>query len=126
VVSLIDVVHLLKAELPELNVYPLEHPLKSPTSSVVVDWSPNDIAIAGVFDIDVQIKVREDHPTKAEQTSYKIRRFLENKTNFPLGSTQVVLVKSFTPVPIFVGKDTEGRYLYSNTYKFKLNEGDIK
>lgn len=125
-VSLIDVVHLLKAAMPELNVYPLELPLKSPTSSVVVDMDANQSSVAGVFPVNVQIKVREDHPTKAEQTSFKIRSYLENKTDFPLGDSQVVLVKSVTPIPTYVGKDTESRYLYSNNFTFTLNEGDIK
>ncbi|MGG0487254.1 minor capsid protein [Priestia aryabhattai] len=124
-VSLIDVVHLLKTEIPELNVYPLEFPLKSPTSSVVVDMSGNATVKAGVFPINVQIKVREDHPTKGETTSFNIRKLLENKTNFPLGDTQVVLVKSVNPVPLYMGKDTESRYLYSNNFTFTINEGDI-
>jgi len=126
VISLIDVVRFLKEELPELNIYPLEFPLKSPNNSVVVDMTGNQSPVAGLFPINVQIKVREDHPTKAENVCYEIRNLLGNTRGISLGTTQVVLIQAVNPVPLYMGKDTESRYLYSNNFRFMINEGELK
>lgn len=117
-----DVVRFLRTEFPELNIYPLELPLNSPDDSCVVDIQANNEALAGVFNLTVQVKVRDNHPAKAEATSIKIRKALENKTNFMLGDVQVVMVKSQNPVPLGLGKDLNGKYLYSNNFRFKMNE----
>lgn len=122
-ISLIDIVKMLESELPELNVYPLEYPLNSPIEGVIVDMNSNNAATAGVFNLNVQFKVRESHPSLGESTSYKIRNLLENKTDFPLGDLQVIMVKSQNPVPLYVGKDSDSNYLYSNNFNFKMNEG---
>lgn len=120
---LIEIVRIMRTQFPELNIYPLEYPLKAPDNAVLVDMQSNNSALSGVFDVNVQFKVREVHPSLAEETSYKIKDFLENKTDFLVGSVQVVMVKSVNPVPLFMGKDATGLYLYSNNYRFKINEG---
>lgn len=122
-VRLIEIVRLMRTQFPELNIYPLEYPLKAPDNSVLVDMQSNNPAISGVFDVNIQFKVREVHPSLAEETSYKIRDFLENKTDFLVGSVQVVMVQSVNPVPLYMGKDATGLYLYSNNFRFKINEG---
>jgi hypothetical protein len=123
VVSLIDIVRLLRNQFPSLNIYPLEYPLNSPDNAVLVDMQSTNPAKAGVFSVNVQLKVRETHPTLGEATSYQLRSFLENKTNFTLGEVQVIMVQSVNPVPLYMGKDGSGRYLYSNNFRFIMNEG---
>ena len=118
----IDVIRLLRTEFPELNIYPLEYPLDSPVNSVVVELQGSTEATAGVYPITVQIKVRDEHPSLAESTSFKFRKLLENKTNFNVGDVQVVFVKSQNPVPLAMGRDPNGKYLYSNNFKFMINE----
>lgn len=125
-VSLIDVVRFLRTEFPELNIYPIEYPLNSPVNSCLVDIQGNGVAKAGVFTAIVQIKVRDDHPSKAEATSYQFRNLLEKKTNFMLGGVQVVMVQSQNPIPLYMGKDGDGYYLYSNNFRFMINEGVIE
>lgn len=126
-ISLIDVVRMIKAEVPNLvNVYPLEYPLDSPTESILVDMNGNNPSIAGVFTLNIQIRVRATHPTRGEELSYQIRNVLENKTNFTLGNLQVIMVKSQNPVPLFLGKDESDSYLYSNNFQFRMNEGGNK
>jgi len=122
-VSLIDLVNVIEKELPELNVYPLEYPISSPTEAVLVDMDSTNPAMSGVFTMNVQFKVREKHPSLGEATSYKIRNVLEHKTNFALGQLQVIMVQSQNPVPLYMGKDTDGSYLYSNNFRFLMNEG---
>lgn len=120
---LIEIVRLMRTQFPELNIYPLEYPLKAPDDAVLVDMQSSNPALSGVFDVNVQFKVREVHPSLAEETSYKIKGFLDNKTDFLVGSVQVVMVQSVNPVPLYMGKDGTGLYLYSNNFRFKINEG---
>lgn len=122
-VSLIDVVRFLRNEFPELNIYPIEYPLNSPVNSNKVEIQANTEIKADTYPLNVQIKVRDNHPSSAEETCFKFRNLLENKTNFELGSVQVVMAKSQNPVPLYMGKDFDGSYLYSNNFRFMINEG---
>lgn len=122
-VSVIDVVRFLRQEFPDLSINPIEIPLTAPASSCVVTVQGNTEARAGMYPIIVQIKVRDEHPAYSEATSYRFKELLENKTNFEIGGVQVVLVKSQNPVPLYMGKDEKGRYLYSNNFRFVINEG---
>jgi hypothetical protein len=117
---------MLESELPELNTYPLEYPLNSPNNAVLVDMQSNNPASAGLFALNVQFKVRETHPSKGEATSYQIKNVLDHRTDIQLGGLQVVLVQSVNPVPLFMGKDSNGNYLYSNNFRFLMNEGGNK
>ena len=119
---LIELVRFMRAEFPELNIYPIEYPVDAPESSVLIDVRSNNSATAGLYGVNVQFKVRDTHPSKAEETSYRIKKFLEQKTNFQIDTVQVVLVQSTNPVPLYVGRDTTGLYLFSNNFKFTLNE----
>lgn len=122
-VSVIDVVKFLRTEFPKLNIYPLEYPLNSPINSVKVEIQANTEAKAGVFPLIVQLKVKDDHPSKAEAVSNEFKKLLEEKTDFEIGGVQIVMVKSQNPVPLYMGKDLSGGYLYSNNFRFVINEG---
>jgi len=124
-VSVMDVVRFLRQEFPDLSINPLEIPLNAPAGSCMVTVQGTTEAKAGMYPIIVQIKVRDEHPSLSENTSKKFKELLDNKTNFELGSVQVVLVKSQNPAPLYMGKDEKGRYLYSNNFRFVINEGGI-
>lgn len=122
-VSVIEVVRLLKTSIPDVHFFPLEFPLSSHVDSACVSVSSGSRSVAKVFTINVQVKVRGEHPITAEEHSQKIIDFLEKKTDFNLGNVQVILSESQNSVPLFLGKDGEGRYLYSNNFKFMCNQG---
>lgn len=122
-VSLIEIVRFMQNEFPDLNIYPLEYPLDSVDHAVVVDMSATTEIKAGVFPLNVQVKVRDEHPSLTEATSFRIREALEAKTEFSLGTVQVVAIRSQNPVPLYIGKDVSGNYLYSNNFRFIINEG---
>jgi hypothetical protein len=124
-VSVIEVVRFLRQEFPDLSIYPIEVPLNAPVGASMVTVQGTTEAKAGMFPMIVQIKVRDEHPALSEATSYKFKELLENKTNFNIGSVQVVLIKSQNPAPLYLGKDEKGRYLYSNNFRFVINEGGI-
>jgi hypothetical protein len=122
-ISVIDVVNFLRAEFPDLSIYPIEYPLKATEGASVVTLHGNTEATAGLFPAIVQIKVRDVHPSLSEATCFKYKKLLENKTNFYINDVQVVMVKSQNPLPLYMGKDEKNRYLYSNNFRFVFNEG---
>lgn len=122
-VSLIEVVKFLRTEFPDLNLYPIEYPLNSPDNACIVEMQSNTEIKADMFPLNVQVKVRDTHPSLAEGISFRLRDLLENKTNFMISGVQVVMVKSQNPVPLYMGKDQNGNYLYSNNFRFMINEG---
>lgn len=121
--SVIDVLNLVKPIVPTATVYPLEFPVESPDLAVTVDISGSQRAKASVYLINVQIKVRAEHPSISESTSLQIRSALQGMTNFKLNDVQVVFVESINPFPLFIGKDGNNNYLYSTNYRFMINEG---
>jgi len=125
-VSIIDVIRFLRNEFPDLSIYPIEIPLNAPVNASVVSLESPSEATAGMFPMIVQIRVRDEHPSLSEATSYQFKNLLENKTNFNIGDVQIVLVKSQNPVPLYMGKDEKERYLYSNNFRFIVNEGGNK
>ncbi|HDR8302778.1 TPA: hypothetical protein QC153_002131 [Bacillus cereus] len=120
--SITDVTNLVKQGLTGYTVYPLEFPINSPVTSAYISLYSSSRSKAGVSPITVQIVVRDTHPSKSEATSFRLRDFLQNKTNFQLGQVQVIQAEAQS-FPLFLGKDASGNYLYSNNYKFILNEG---
>ncbi|WP_242278583.1 minor capsid protein [Bacillus cereus group sp. BfR-BA-01313] len=120
--SITDVTNLVKQGLTGYTVFPLEFPINSPVTSAYISLYSSSRSKAGVSPITVQIVVRDTHPSKSEATSFKLRDFLQNKTNFQLGQVQVIQAEAMS-FPLFIGKDASGNYLYSNNFKFILNEG---
>lgn len=122
-VSLLDVVNLLRTEFPDMEIYPLEIPLNAPVDSVSVDLYSTNGVTETVYQMMVQFKVRCDHPADGERMCFDIRKFLHGKTDFQLGDVQVVLSQAQNPVPLYMGRDTDGYYKYSNNFRFTVNEG---
>lgn len=122
-VSLIDLVKLLKANITGTAFYPLEFPLNSPIDSCVVDVFGTGTVTAGNFNMNVQVKVRAEHPATAEVVCNEINEFLDKKTNYSLGTMQVVMSETNNRIPLPMGKDSNGNYLYSMNFRFIINEG---
>jgi hypothetical protein len=122
-ISVIDVVNLVKSVSPTARVYPLEFPVDSPDLAIVVSVTGSTKATAKVYPLNVQIKVRADHPAIAESTSIQLRADLQKKTNVSLGNVQVVFIEPINPFPLYVGKDGNSNFLYSTNYRFMINEG---
>jgi hypothetical protein len=121
-VSLIDVVRLLRTEFPDEHISPIEFPLTAPVAAITVDFSSSTSSLASVFNAEVSIIVRDEHPSLAEATSQKFRKFLDKKTNYILGDSQVVMSSAQNPIPLFIGKDDNDGYLYSNNFTLIINE----
>ncbi|MGN4692287.1 phage tail terminator protein [Bacillus cereus group sp. MYBK215-1] len=120
--SITDVTNLVKQGLTGYTVFPLEFPTNSPITSAYISLFSSSRSEAGVSPITVQIVIRDTHPAKAEAASFKLRDYLQNKTNFNLGQVQVIQAEAQS-FPLYLGKDASSNYLYSNNYRFLLNEG---
>lgn len=121
--SLIDLKHLFESAFPTLTVNVLEFPVEGVISAIAISMDSSSKPVADTYSVNVQVQIRDDHPMKCEKTSQDIRKYLQNKTNISLGSAQVVLIQPVNPVPLYLGKDGNGNYLYSNNYTFIINEG---
>ncbi|MGF9741580.1 minor capsid protein [Priestia megaterium] len=121
-VSTLDLVKLLRTNLPDLTFYPLEFPIESPDSALSVDTYGSGSSKAGVYTVQATIKIRSAHPAQCEIMNNRIRNFLDKKSDFPLGTSQVVFAESSNPMPLYMGKDGASRYLYSNNFTLIINE----
>jgi hypothetical protein len=121
--SIIDIINLIKPITPTAKVYPIEFPVDSPNSAVVIDISSTQRPIAKSYSLNVQVKVRDEHPSKCESTSLLIRSELAKTTNVKLNGVQVVLIEPINPYPMYIGKDGNSNYLYSINFRFLINEG---
>jgi hypothetical protein len=120
--SAIDVVNLVKNIRPNDKVYPLEYPVDSPDLAIVVTVTNSSKATAGMYPLHVQVKVRSEHPSKAETTCLSIRTALEELRDIRVGNVQIVFIEPTNPFPIYIGKDGNANYLFSNNYRFIINE----
>ncbi|HEF5065824.1 phage tail terminator protein [Bacillus paramobilis] len=120
--SIVDVTNLVKQGLTGYSVFPLEFPINSPVTSAYVSLFSSSRSEAGVSPITVQIVIRDTHPAKSEAASFKLRDFLQNKTDLKLGQVQVIQIEAQS-FPLYLGKDASGDYLYSNNYRVLINEG---
>lgn len=100
--------------------YPLRFSLNSPNHASIINFSGGLPSRAGVARISVQIVTRADHPETAEQSALKIKKFLDHKANFDVGSTHVILSFAENPVPLYIGQDNNQRHQFSMNYMFIL------
>jgi hypothetical protein len=121
--SIIDVVNLIKPITPTAKVYPVEFPVDSPDLAVVIDISGSQRPRAKSYSLNVQMKVRAEHPSICESTSLLIRSELAKLTNVRLNNVQVVFIEPTNPYPLYLGKDGNSNYLYSINFRFFINEG---
>jgi Bacteriophage minor capsid protein len=118
-ISVNDIATLLKDELG-IEVYPLTFPKTSGDACSTVEVTYGYPSNAGVSRCFVQIITRDVHPALAEETANRIRSFLDKRTDFYLGETQVIYVSCQTPIPLYIGVDDNQRHLFSVNYLFIL------
>jgi hypothetical protein len=121
--SVLDVVKLLRTNLPKVTFYPLEFPIDSPDDAACIEVYGQGRASAGVANLQLDIRIRASHPASAEAIHNDITDFLDKKTNFILGDVQVVLVETTSPMPLYAGRDGSSRYLYSSNFTLITNKG---
>lgn len=77
-----------------------------------------------VDDLVVTVYVRSEHPEKAVSVCSSINSALNYKTNFYLGDTQIILIKSNTVVPVPLGVDENERYVFQLMFKMLTSYSD--
>lgn len=63
--------------------------------------------------VEFQFIIRNADPEQAELLAFQIYDFFNNKANYEIGQEKVILTKGSQAVPIYIGKDDSGRYMYS-------------
>lgn len=60
-----------------------------------------------------QFLVRNADPEQAESIAYLLHNHFNNKTDFVIGSTKIVMSRGQQSVPLYTGFDESGRHIYS-------------
>lgn len=105
--------------------FPLAFPLveDAPIEAGVVQFMTSyTTAKAGTQKVNIQMIVRADHPETAEGYALDLVNHFDNRTDFIVGTTRVILCNLRTPFPLFVGKDNGGHYRYSINMNFLVDK----
>jgi len=75
--------------------------------------SPPDIYIVGLKSPSIQVAIRHDSGSEAERIAKEIWNLFHGKSHFYIGETKVYFTKCDQSEPIYLGKDNNGRTMYS-------------
>lgn len=108
----------------EIPFYPLAFPSaeQAPAEAGTVQYLTSYTkSKGGTQKVNVQMIVRSIHPERAEDLGLTLVKHFTGRTDFRIGSTQVIFCDLRTPFPLFVGKDNAGHFRYSVTMVLLLN-----
>jgi hypothetical protein len=98
-----------------LKFYPHTFPITESDELGLVRITPTFRASkAGLATIEISIIIRSTHPSIAEEHAIKLMKAIDKRSSFNIGDTRVVLLEVKNPFPIYLGKDENDRYQYSN------------
>lgn len=101
--------------------YPNQFPAKGADSCAVVKLtgggSPD--VIKGIKSPSFQILVRAVHPGEAEDKAVELFDFLDGNEFFDVGDVFVAYCRADQSSPVFIGKDENGRSIYSLNFTCK-------
>ncbi|MEH7116908.1 minor capsid protein [Neobacillus vireti] len=70
-----------------------------------------------------QFLVRNSDPELTEQTAFDIFNHFNNKTDYEIASTKIVMSRGQQAVPIYTGTDESGRHIYSVNIEAIVDSG---
>ncbi|WP_033829098.1 minor capsid protein [Bacillus andreraoultii] len=86
------------------------------------DGQPPDIYIVGFKTPSIQIVIRHERGDEAERIAKDIWNLFHAKEHYEIGSTKVFLSYCDQSEPIYVGKDKNGRTIYSINITCKVRD----
>lgn len=110
--KILDLINFLKVNVPYVY-YPNKFPTSSQDDCAVVRLTGGSQASKEITRPAFQVIVRSKHPSTAELKAWEIFDFLNQKSNFNVGSTRVIFCASSNSSPIFIGTDENDRHMYS-------------
>jgi hypothetical protein len=86
---------------------------ETPDNACVVLLGSAGRSTRNVGALQFQFLVRSDDPELAEQIAFDIHNHFNNKTDFVVGETKVVMSRGQGSVPLYTGVDESSRHIYS-------------
>lgn len=112
----IDLVGYLKTNVP-YTYYALAFPSTASDDCATVKVTGGGEPNRSVSSPSIQILVRSKNPSTAETKAWEVFNHLNLKSNFNIGSTQVIYCNAQQSSPLFIGTDDNGRYLFSVNFQ---------
>ena len=95
-----------------VNSFPATAPAECAVVRITGGSSPAKVITRPSF----QVLIRASHPSLAEAKAWEIYEFLNQKRNFDVGATHVILCNAAQSTPLYIGVDDNGRVIYSTNF----------
>jgi hypothetical protein len=118
--KVMDLVNFLKSNTP-YKFYPNEFPSQETSDCATVLFNAGGTLNKNIGTPSFQILVHSKHPADAETMAYAIFEFLNEKTNFLVGTTHFVRCASTSAVPLYTGQMNEW-YVYSLNFNTIISQ----
>lgn len=115
-----DVLDWLKSLNINTQLYPLAFPATSPVEAMIVEIGGASNR-GSVYDTTLTITVRAGHPSEAERLSLDVISKLNLLTNQEVGEYQLILIRTQSLIPQYLGKDAEGNHFYMNNFRVLIS-----
>lgn len=114
-----DVKHFLES-VTDVPVYPLEFP-ESVNEGCLFDVTTTGNTSGSLSEVLISVYSRAETPGRSEQINKGFIDTLQTKTDFNVGDTKVILVRSQGKIPVYSGKDGQGRFYFVSDYRFLVD-----
>jgi hypothetical protein len=86
---------------------------QSPDNACVVLLGSAGRSDRNTGNLSFQFLVRNGDPEQAEKIAFDLYNHFNNKTQYVLGTTKIVMSRGQQAVPLYTGTDESGRHIYS-------------
>lgn len=116
-----DLISLSKlfSELLGFQVFAVNFPEYKEGTYTKIEITSGVQEAGGVFDFNVQFMVKSEHPSDSERVVLNIINKLDMVSNkdFSDGTYQLILLKTISPQPYYVGETENGEFIFSADFR---------
>ena len=108
----IDLLNYISENIPftyYVNSFPATAPAECGAVRITGGGSPGKVITRPSF----QVLIRASHPSLAEAKAWEVYDFFNQKRNFDVGMTHIILCNAAQSTPLYIGVDDNGRVIYS-------------
>jgi hypothetical protein len=102
----------IETEVPYKYVLNMFH-TQTPDNCCVVLLGSAGLSGRNIGDLQFQFLVRNIDPEQAEQIAFDLYDHFNNKTNYQIGASKIVMSRGQQSVPLYTGTDESSRHIYS-------------
>jgi hypothetical protein len=118
--SIMDFIDFLKLNVSGVY-YPLDFPANAKDNCMFVGIIGGTARVSGVGEINLQVVIRDTHPSKAEAKALEMIQFLDKQTNKDLNGTHLIYAEALQPYPLYAGEDENHRHMFSTNFRLIIN-----